>query len=215
MARKADCYLESTGRASPPGTLKEDASFQSLQSTCCHGTSQDRLAHELGAFTLPIHATLVEPRTRHACTERDTSRPRGRRLAVAGITCLEWRIGLAPITPAVTRQSPPLGTPGNPGMTRAGVFNRCTRRDSKITDVSVHPQNKPGCPVPARRARALSAYGAPTPQLPKLRNAFLPQILMTSLLAGARSGPSRQRSVPGFGHPGLMLDTRSHTVSGC
>jgi hypothetical protein len=34
------------------------------------------------------------PRTRHACTERDTSRPRRRGLAVAGITCLEWRIGL-------------------------------------------------------------------------------------------------------------------------
>jgi hypothetical protein len=66
-------------------------------------------AHEPGAFARRISATLVEPRTRHACTERDTSRPRGRWLAVAGITCLEWRTGLAPITPAVTWQSPPLG----------------------------------------------------------------------------------------------------------
>jgi hypothetical protein len=69
----------------------------------------------------------------------------------------------------------------------------------------------PGCPVPARRARALSTCGAPTPQLPKLRNAFLPKILSTSLLAGARSEPSRQRSVPGLGHPGLTFDTLSHT----
>jgi hypothetical protein len=52
-----------------------------------------RPVSELGAFTLPTLATCTEPRTRHACTERNTSRPRRRWLAVAGITCLEWRIG--------------------------------------------------------------------------------------------------------------------------
>jgi hypothetical protein len=54
----------------------------------------DRPVHELGALTLPTPATCIEPRTRHACTERNTSCPRRRWLAVAGITNLEWRIGL-------------------------------------------------------------------------------------------------------------------------
>jgi hypothetical protein len=86
--------LSVQGRASSPRTPKEDASFQSLQSTNYHESSQNRPVHELGAFTLPTLATCVESRTRHACTGRDTSRPRRRWLAVAGITCLEWRIGL-------------------------------------------------------------------------------------------------------------------------
>lgn len=142
----ADCYLEHTRRASSPGTPEEDASHQSLQSTCCQGNSKDRLAHELRAFAPSIPATLVEPRARHACTERDTSRPRGRGLAVAGITCLEWQIGWTPISPAVTWHSPPLGDAWKPGIARAGVVNHCTSRDSKITGVSLHPSTRPWLP---------------------------------------------------------------------
>lgn len=67
-------------------------------------------------------------RTRH-------NRPRRRRIAVAGITCLEWRIGLAPYSPAVGRKPPPFGMSGYPDMTRTGVINPCTRRDNKTTDV--------------------------------------------------------------------------------
>jgi hypothetical protein len=94
----------------------------------------NRLVPELGAFALPTLATFIEPRTRHACTGRDTSRPRERWLAVAGITYLEWRVGLAPISPAVARKPPPLGMPGRPDMTHTGVVNPCTSRDSKTTD---------------------------------------------------------------------------------
>lgn len=61
----------------------------------------NRLVPELGAYTLLNLATFTEPRTRHACTERDTICPRGRGLAVAGITCLEWRVGRVPSSPAV------------------------------------------------------------------------------------------------------------------
>jgi hypothetical protein len=111
-----------------------------------------------------------------------------------------------------------LGMPGHPGMTHTGVVNPCASRDSKTTDVSLRPPRNPGCPEPARIARALSTRGAPTPQLPRLRNAFHPRILATSPLACAWSGPSRQRTVPelctpwpavrhAFTHSFCMLDT--------
>jgi hypothetical protein len=137
---------ESLGRACPPCTLGRDASLQSLQSTYCHGNSIDRPALELGACTPATLATYPEPRTRHACTERNTSRPRRRGLAIAGITCLEWRTGLAPSSPAVGRKPPPLGMPGCPDMTHAGIVNPCTSRDNGTTDVSCHHLARPGCP---------------------------------------------------------------------
>jgi len=71
--------------------------------------------------TLPTLATFTEPRTRHACTERDTICPRDRKLAVAGITCLEWRVGLAPTSPAVALKPPPCGMPGCP----SNSYGRC------------------------------------------------------------------------------------------
>jgi hypothetical protein len=61
------------------------------------------------------------------------------------------------------------------------------------------------------RARTLSTCGAPTPQLPRLRNAFHPSILAgLSLLA---LGSTLQTTpLPEFCHPGLVFDTRSRTV---
>lgn len=145
----AGCYFERLGRASPPCTLEEDASLQSLQSTYCQGNLKNRLALELEACALPICATCIEPRTRHACTERNTSCPRRRWLAVAGITCLEWRIGLAPMSPAVGRKPPPFGMPGHPDMTRTGVVNPCTSRDDKTTDVPFLLPTQPRLPSAA------------------------------------------------------------------
>ena len=78
----------------------------------------------------------LEPRTRHASTERDTSRPRRRGLAVAGITCLEWRNRFGADLPAVAPKPPPHGISGCSDMTRTGVVNPCTSRDSKTTDAS-------------------------------------------------------------------------------
>ena len=92
---------------------------------------------------------------------------------------------LVPITPAVTSKPPPLGMPRvSPDMTHAGVINPCTSRDSSTTDVPFTFQPNSGCPEPNRTARTLSTRGAPTPQLPRLRNAFhLPILVIRSSLA--------------------------------
>lgn len=92
--------------------------------------SKNRPALELGACALLILATRIEPRLRHACTERDTNRPRESRLAVAGVTDPEWRTGLVPTSPAVIVQLPPRGMPGFSGITHARV-------------VSLHEPKKP------------------------------------------------------------------------
>lgn len=91
---------------------------------------------------------------------------------------------LVPIAPAAALKSPPLGMPGLPDMTHAGVISPCTSRDNSTTDVPFTLQSNPGCPEPARTARTSSARGAPTPQLPRLRNAFyLPILVIRSSLA--------------------------------
>ena len=113
------------------------------------GEFENHLALELGAYALSICATCIGPRTRHACTERDTSRPRRRWLAVAGNTCLEWRIGLAPMSPAVGRKPPPYGMAGCPDMTRTGVVNPCTSRDNRTTDAPFLLPTQPRLPSAA------------------------------------------------------------------
>lgn len=61
MTRKRDFVL-----------LKEDVSPQSLQSTYITSIQMDRSIPELGAYALLIPATCLDPRLRHACTERET-----------------------------------------------------------------------------------------------------------------------------------------------
>ena len=69
-------------------------------------------------------------------------------------------------------------------MTHAGVINPCVSRDSTTTDVPFTLQPVPSCPGPDRTARTLSTCGAPTPQLPRLGNAFpLPILVIRSSLA--------------------------------
>jgi hypothetical protein len=91
---------------------------------------------------------------------------------------------LVPIAPAVVSKPPPLGMSSLPDMTHAGVINPCKSRDSSTTDVSFTPKPDPSCPGAAPTARALSTRDAPTPQLPRLRNAFhLPILVIRSSLA--------------------------------
>jgi len=178
---------------------------------------EERPDPELGAYTLLTLATFIEPRTRHACTERDTIRPRDRKLAVAGITCLEWRVGLAPTSPAVTLKPPPCGMLGRPSKLVRALSTLARAEDSEATDAPFTNRATPGCPEPARRARALSARDAPTPRLPRLGNVFHPRILAAYPLAGARSdlqttnnprlctpGPAVRHA---FTHSGCALDS--------
>jgi len=163
------------GTSKPVQTLEEDASLQSLQSTYCQRSPKDRLALELGAFTLPPFATSIEPRPRHACTGRDTSRPRRRWLAVAGMTSLEWWTGLAPVSPAVTwAASDPEGSCLEPRQDSHGRFQPCTSRDGQTTDVPRPSLNRSGCPEAAQRARALSACVAPNTAASQTRERLLP-----------------------------------------
>jgi hypothetical protein len=133
-------------RASKPAWHpEEDASLQSLQSTCCQGSSQDCSAHEPGAFALRIPATLVEPsdsarlyRARHKpSTETRASRCRHHLPRVAN----RFGAGCTSCDLAISTSRGRLE-----GVTRAGVVSRCTSRDSKITGASLHPPSRPRLP---------------------------------------------------------------------
>jgi hypothetical protein len=67
-----DCYLERLGRASSPCTLEKDASHQISAVDLLSREFVNRLVPELGACALLTFVTFSEPRTRHACTGRDT-----------------------------------------------------------------------------------------------------------------------------------------------
>lgn len=175
----------------------------------------NRLVPELEACALLIFATFIEPRTRHACTERNTSRPRKHGLAVAGITCLEWRVGLAPISPAVAPKSPPHGMSGCPDMTRTGVFNPCTSRDSKTTDVPFRLLRE--TPVAQSQPRELEPFPHVMHQHHSFPSSETPStqwILVTSPLACAWSDPPDNEQYPSFAALACR-STRVHTQSLC
>jgi hypothetical protein len=79
------------------------------------------------------------------------------------------------------------------------------------------PLSPPDTPLVAQsRLRRLEPFPHAvhqTPRLPRPRNAFYPRILVASPLAGARSGPSRQRTVPELCNTLACRSTRVHTQS--
>jgi len=121
-----------------------------LSNRCSRHTpraSKDRTALEHRAYALLTLATLLEPLTRHACTERDTSRPRGRWSAVAGIANLEWRVGLVPNSPAVACTAST--AVGMADFSTIAHGERCqlhTSRSRPTTGVSFHRPVPPGRP---------------------------------------------------------------------
>jgi hypothetical protein len=84
---------------------------------------------------------------------------------------------LAPDPPAADQMPPPCGLPGQTRRDSYGRCQPCTSRDNRTADAPFANRREAGCPASNRRARALSTRGAPTPQLPRLRNAFHPQSL--------------------------------------
>jgi hypothetical protein len=171
----AGCYLESLGRASPPCTREKMPLTNLCSRLVVTSTQENRPVLELGALALLLPATLVEPRTRHACTERDTIRPRERKLAVAGITCLEWRVGLAPISPAVDPEASTSRDDRSPGHDSCGRYQPLHEtRQQDHWRLTSPPARYPGCPEPAQEARALSTCGAPNTTASQARKRLPP-----------------------------------------
>jgi len=197
-------------RASPPRTPRRRCLFPISAVDLCHRNPNNRPALEPGACALSTLATCLEPRLRHACTERDTNRPRRRWLAVAGITSLEWWIGLVPISPAVAWEAP-------------------TFRRRPVSGRSSHGRFQPLCEprrpnhwcLLSRTERALVAQSSSvsrepfphamhqTPQLPRPGDPFHPPIL-SALLACARSDRADNVSYPSLAAL-AWRSTRVHT----
>jgi len=193
---------------------ERDASLQSLQSTWCHEHPLIAQFPSHRACTRPISATCVEPLARHACTEGDTSCPRGRQLAVAGITDLEWWIGLAPNPPAVTTQPPhpKVGCPDCSGKTRADLL-------SHVHELKLHNHWR----FYHNRLFTERLGGLPTARAPSTRDApnvtasmtpkRLPPIKPENTHPCWRLGEVRSDDTePWFSRLGTASDTRSRTT---
>jgi hypothetical protein len=107
--------------------------------------------------------------------------------------------------------------PGFADITRAGVVGLCASRANSTPDAPFAPRISSGHPDSARAARTLSTRGAPTPRLPRLRDAFHPPVLSVrsslALRATLQTTVSTRALPPGpdvrhaFTHSACVLDT--------